>query len=172
MPHSRVAISIFLLAMLGNPAPALSAPTDMASLRRYLHAYVHQSNVDIRTVRFAVAPLSNTGLLAVYMQDQQFCGTSGCGILLLKPKGRSFRQVDDIGGCWPPFKILPQSHHGMPDIGIWIQGGGVLPGYQTSVRFNGKHYAYRQGFPPTHRIKRDVGRILIRDETPLYPVDP
>lgn len=177
MRHFCIAMLALLLAMVAREARAQSIrPTtapNMAALKRFLRAYAHYPGVgDIKTIRFAVASLPDTGLLLVYMQDQRFCGTSGCGILILKPTGRSFREVDEIGGCWPPFTMLPRRHKGMPDIGIWIQGGGVLPGYQTSVSFNGKRYAYTQGFPPTHRIPRGSGRVLIHDEIPRIPLYP
>lgn len=176
MQHFRTAILVFASVVL-CAAPAQSASSsphpNVAALKRFLRAYAHYpGEEDIKTIRFAYAPLPGTGLLLAYMQDQQYCGTGGCGILILKPQGRSFQIFDVIGGCWPPFTMLPQRHHGMPDIGIWIQGGSVLPGYQTSVSFNGKRYAYTQGFPPTHRIRRGAGRILIREEIPklrLYP---
>ena len=169
----RTALAALLSGVLAAHAPAQSPHANIAALKLFLRAYAHYPGVaDIKTIRFATAPLPGTGLLIVYMQDQLFCGTSGCGILILKPEGRSFRKVDEIGGCWPPIRMLPSRHYGMPDIGIRIQGGGVLPGYQTSVRFNGKRYTYTQGFPPTHRIKRGAGLTLIRDEIPRIPLYP
>jgi len=169
-------MAILSVVVAGATAAKASRPftvPEVSALRHFLRAYVRRyGGEDIKTIRFAVAALPTTDSLLVYLQDQRFCGTSGCGILIVKPIGRSFREVDDIGGCWPPFTMLPRRHKGMPDIGIWIQGGGVLPGYQTSVSFNGKRYAYTQGFPPKHRIARASGKVLIPDEIPrlsLYP---
>ena len=70
---------------------------------------------------------------------------------------------------WPPITLLPTKHHGMPDFGVWVEGGGIRPGYQVAVRFNGKDYSDPQ-MPNARKTSPKMGRILIADREKLRPL--
>jgi hypothetical protein len=48
----------------------------------------------------------------------------------------------------------------MSDIGVWVQGGGIQPGYEAVLRFNAHEYPKNPSVPPARRprgyVKADI----------------
>ena len=76
----------------------------------------------------------------VQLTDNDWCGTGGCRTLILEPEGLSYRVVNNFLIAWPPIRVLATKSHGWHDVSIWVAGGGVQPGYESRLSFNGKLY--------------------------------
>lgn len=96
-----------------------------------------------------------------------WCGSGGCQIDILTPSGASYRKIGDIQG-WAPIRRLDTRSHGRPDLGIWVQGGGVYPGYLSRIRFDGRHYPIKGWQLEGNKVPGASGRPLLRgDERPV-----
>jgi len=165
----------------GKPAKPMSA-----SLRQYLQTYLGKDmDEDMKPttlVRWAQLPLTRgKSEIVVYISGGGpkdlgemggWCGSSGCEILIIEPSGKSYRPIGEVQG-WPPIRRLPTSTNGRPDLAIWVQGGGVYPGYATRIRFNGAQYPVLPGAPNGPKLKKRAGsKMLIGGTEPgefLYP---
>jgi hypothetical protein len=142
----------------------------VSDLQRYLRAYMRDPNMPKEDVtRYVAANVPGTDLIVAYMDGVYVCGTSGCDTLVLQRKGRSFEIVGHVGIGWPPITLLPTKHHNMPDFSVWVEGGGIRPGYQVAVRFDGTNYSDAV-MPTAHKISPKDGRILIADRRKLRPL--
>lgn len=66
-----------------------------------------------------------------------------------------------------PIRLLPGRSHGWRDIGVFVRGGGILPGYHARLSFDGRAYPSNPLMPPARRLRAaGPGRILISDATP------
>ena len=94
-------------------------------------------------------------------------------LLLLIPKDNSYREVTRTTITWRPIRVLASKTNGWHDIGIWVAGGGIHPGYEARLRFDGKKYSNISSVPQNKRTAGGVpGRLVIPSEgdgTPLYP---
>jgi len=127
-----------------------------ARLETFLRAYASDGTPNDRAVRYFAAKVPRSNMMVAYLDGRYLCGTSGCSTLILQPHGRSYKILGTIGIHWPPIKLLPTKHHGMPDFSVWVQGGGVQPGYQAAAQFDGKDYAL-----PSRKISDTLGKTLI-----------
>lgn len=138
-----------------------------ARLQQFLRSYAHDPiEGNDKSTRFSAAALPGTDLTLVYLRGRSWCGSGGCTLLVLRPKGRSFQLLSEISISRPPIAVLKSRHHGLPDIGVWVQGGGILPGYQAALPFNGKGYADNPTVRPARKVTGDSGRTLIGDKAP------
>ena len=91
----------------------------------------------------------------VHVTCQSLCGTGGCPTLILVPLKSSFRIVSRIGITRPPIRVLESKSNGWHDITVWVQGGGIQPGYEADLPFDGESYAPNPTVPPrTCRVRR------------------
>jgi len=72
-----------------------------------------------------------------------------------------------------PIRVLDTKSSGWHDLGVWVQGGGIQPGYEARLLFNGKEYPSNPTVPPAQPLAKKVsGKIVVsRSATgePLYP---
>jgi len=98
----------------------------------------------------------------VYLRDRTWCGTGGCPTLILARRGSSYRVVAKITITRPPIRVLTATSNGCHDIGVWVEGGGIRPGYEAELRFNGKTYPTNPSVPPARPLHARVpGEIAI-----------
>jgi hypothetical protein len=142
-----------------------------ASLKHFLRSYAHDAvEGDDKSTRFATADLPGTRLKLVYLSGRSWCGSGGCTLLVLQREGPTFKRVSEISISRPPIVMLGMRHNGLPDIGVWVEGGGIHPGYQAALPFNGRHYADNLTVAPAHKTKARAGQVLISVETPAAPL--
>lgn len=149
------------------------------NLRKFLQHYVKDRSYDYRATKyFAVfARLTGTSMpqAIVYFTDQDSCGSGGCTMLILTPEDTSYKIVTSISIARLPIRVLVTESHGWHDIGVWVQGGGIQPGYEARLSFNGKSYPSNPTVPPARPVSKTVvGRIVIPlaafdQAKPLYP---
>ncbi len=182
---SAAAVFVLVLTWLatGGPAQAVHQPTpkEEENLRRGLQDYVGDPNSDgNKATRYfsAFVDLRDDGVddAIVYLSDDGWCGSGGCTTLVLAPEGSSYRVVTRLTITRPPILVLATKSHGWHDIGVWMQGGGIQPGYEAEFSFSGKSYLYR-GEPtlqPSERLRERVlpGKVVVPRSAvgkPLYP---
>jgi hypothetical protein len=108
----------------------------------------------------------------VYLVSHNWCGTGGCNTLIFKREKNTWRKISDLTVTRPPIRVLKTKAKGWHDLGVWVQGGGIQPGYEAELMFNGKMYPRNPSVPPAIKSPKDAkGNILIRsieDAVPLY----
>jgi len=73
---------------------------------------------------------------------------------------------------WKILHVLERKSDGWHDITVWVQGGGIQPGYEADLPFDGKSYATNPTVPPAHRLSpKTAGRMVISDKAIGTPLD-
>lgn len=109
----------------------------------------------------------------VYLQDRHFCGTGGCGMQILTRRAEGWRVVSSTAIGWPPIRALETRSHGWRDLSVVVAGGGVIPGYEALLAFDGRTYPDNPSVPPARPLRRrPPGETLIQRDPhwrALYP---
>lgn len=109
----------------------------------------------------------------VYLTGSGWCGSSGCTMLLLTLEGTSYKVLTRMPAVRLPIRVLEARSHEWHDLSVWIQGGGIVRGYEEVVKFDGKGYAEVSSKADEERPAPKLkGKIILskRDrEVPLYP---
>jgi len=156
--------SVLLVAInIGNAQQGADAPTAEAteSLKKFLRTLD-----DDRSARYVLAfrDLNGDGIpeAIVYLSGSKWCGSGGCNTLILTPHGNSWRIVARILVTRPPIYVLSDVSKGWHSIGVWVQGGGIQPGYEAELRFNGKTYPKNPSISPARRLEgKPMGEVVI-----------
>ena len=168
---------LLVAVSIGNAQQGATAPSAEAteSLKKFLRTLD-----DDRTARYTLAfrDLNGDGTpeAIVYLSGSKWCGSGGCNTLILTPHGNSWRIVAKILVTRPPIYVLSDVSKGWHSIGVWAQGGGVQPGYEAELRFNGKTYPVSPFVSPARRLEaKPVGEVVIpstQDAKLLYDDQP
>jgi len=157
---------------------ATPSSTAQESLRTFLQHYLRgPSRDEDKTTRYFVAlvNLSTDGTpeAIVYLTGNGWCGSGGCNTLILGRDGSSWRVVTNITITRPPIRVLSNTSNGWHTIGVWVQGGGIQPGYEAELRFDGKTYPRNPSTPPARPLEgKAAGEVVVPSSqvgTPLYP---
>jgi hypothetical protein len=98
----------------------------------------------------------------VYLIGSEVCGSGGCNLLILEKNGDSWKIVTRTTVTQLPIRVLSATSYGWHNITVWVQGGGIQPGYEAELRFNGKTYPGNPSAPPAQRLKRKAaGKVAI-----------
>jgi len=93
-------------------------------------------------------------------------------MLILKRTDDSWEVVVGTTVTWPPMYVLANTSHGWRSIGVWVQGGGIQPGYEAELAFDGRTYPSNPTRPPARRLEgKPAGDVVIADiqqAKPLY----
>lgn len=92
-------------------------------------------------------------------------------MLILEPTRSSFKVLGRVTIVQLPVRLLDSMSHGHPDIGVVVQGGGILSGYEAVLSFNGESYRGNPSMPPARKVAAVRGKVLIantEDSVPLY----
>lgn len=109
----------------------------------------------------------------VHLLSRWWCGSGGCPTFVLVQESTSYRVVSKILLTRPPIRALATTSKGWRDIGVWVQGGGILTAYEAALSFDGKTYPLSAANPPARRLVGGVeGDDVIpslHGATALYP---
>jgi hypothetical protein len=158
-------------AMLTAQEP-LESPALKESLSRFLQKFDHDKATKYIA---AFADLNGDGIpeAIVYLAEGRWCGSGGCNTLILEQRGGSWQIVTDITITRPPIRVLVPTSNRWQNIGVWVQGGGIEPGYEAELRFDGKTYPPNPSvFPARRSGGSTAGRVVISlsdHAVPLYP---
>lgn len=157
-------LAVFIWAFCLNPIPALAQPPAPSSnhpaLTKFLQSHYKPSFDDARPSQYAFVDLNGDGVkeAIVYLRGRTWCGTGGCPTLILARRGSSYRFVTKITITWPPIRVLTATSNGWHDIGAWVEGGGIRPGYEAELRFNGQDLPHQSLCSPCSATARESAR--------------
>jgi hypothetical protein len=152
-------------------------PGQGVSLERFLENYLDEADAGKdMTTRYssALVDLKDDGRqeVIVYVTGRTWCGSGGCRMLVLVPKGSSYRVVTETTITRLPIRVLVTKSNGWHDLGVWVQGGGIQPGYEADLPFAGGTYPSNPSTPPARRLEEKVaGEVVVplaAEGTPLY----
>jgi len=154
---------LFVAVSIGNAQQGVDTPSAEAteSLKKFLGTFYED-----RMARYMLAfrDLNGDGIpeAIVYLSGSKWCGSGGCNTLILTPNDGSWRVVTNIRITRPPIYVLSDMSKGWHSLGVWVQGGGIRPGYVAELRFNGKAYPENPSVSPARRLKGKLrGEVLI-----------
>jgi hypothetical protein len=172
-----VLLGLGCLAQVGRgPTAPDAVPED--PLRVFLRSYLRTFPFgDDPTTRYsaAVVDLSGSGKnqAIVYVTGRAWCGTGGCVALILTRSAASYRVVTKLTVTWPPIRVLRSASRGWRSIAVRVAGGGIRPGYEAELRFDGATYPSNPSAPPARRLSGnapgDVALSGSEEGTLLYP---
>ena len=117
-----------------------------------------------QTARFWAVKLPCNEMVIAWLYGRQFCGTGGCNLLVWDSSGGRLRELGDVSISWAPVRLLGERHNGRPVFGSWTQGGGIQPGYERAVRFDGRAYPKSMGKEIDVKMPPDVAGVLLIPE--------
>lgn len=141
------------------------------SIKAFLCEYLKDSpfGKDKTTkISFSKATLSNnaTHEIILYLTGRSWCGTGGCSAWILVPRASSYEVISKIQIVNLPIRVLAREANGWHDIGVWVQGGGVQPGYEAVLSFDGKSYPANPSMPPARHLgEKNEGTTIIPSMT-------
>ncbi len=144
------------------------------SLQHYLGA---PPSAGDRMTRYVAAfvDLNGDGIpeAVVYLMGQRWCGSGGCTMLVLARDDSSYRVITKIPITRLPIRVLTRASHGWRSLGVRVQGGGIVTGYEAELAFDGATYPENPSTPPARPLAGAVeGGILLSSAQhgeSLYP---
>jgi hypothetical protein len=145
-------------------------------LKAFLRSYLNPGRGSFdETTRIAAVSVKAKGEASeeeiVYVSGQSWCGSGGCTMLILEPAESSFKVLGRVTIVQLPVRLLSSMENGHPDIGVRVRGGGIQPGYEAVLSFDGTTYPTNPSLPPARRVTGIEGKeIIAKTETgvPLY----
>ena len=95
------------------------------------------------------------------------CGSGGCDLYVLSLPPTGYRRVTTITITRPPIRVLRTITHGWHDLGVLVSGGGIIPGYEARLRFDGHSYPSNPTVPPATRLEGAAGKQVIAEMPPI-----
>ena len=154
-----------------------SPDTSALSLKKFLQTYLKNPVLgEDKTTRYSSAWVDLDGDQAreavIYVSGEKWCGSGGCALLVLKSNGASYAVVGRTTITRLPIRLLASKTHGWSDIGVWVEGGGIEPGYEALLPFDGVSYPRNPSTSPGRPVPAGTrGHILIpltAQGVPLY----
>ena len=181
MRPSSVRLSLVVLSLCWTIC-CLAQTADPAaeeSLREFLQRYLSSSPPDEwdKSTRYqsVFVDLNDDGIqeVMVYVVGRGWCGTGGCPTLILARQDSSYRVVTKTTIAQLPIRLLANRSHGWRSISVVVSGGGIQPGYDAELRFDGKTYPTNPSMPPARELPPNApGEVVISSATQekaLYP---
>jgi len=98
----------------------------------------------------------------VYPISSYWCGSGGCTLFVLKQAGGTWTEVSRSTISRPPIYVLSNVANGWHSLGVWVQGGGIQPGYEAQLDFDGHSYPLNPSVPPAQRLAgTPEGQVVI-----------
>ncbi|WP_294120622.1 hypothetical protein [Sphingomonas sp.] len=149
-----VVTALMLWSAVATPASA--KPSDAA-------ANFAQRNFGISNFKRADADLNGDGLPEALIYNLDGCGSGGCTLVILSPKGKTFRVLLRSTVTQLPIRVLSTSTQGWRDIGVSVFGGGITKAYMAQLRFNGRRYPSNPTVAPATPLATPAGKLLIAE---------
>lgn len=165
-------MSIFLTFFLVACASNVEA-VDNQKIFSVLQALVAKnSNYKDKSLQVSVAYINldddEDNEIVAFVSGQSLCGSGGCVLYVLKRNGQSYKQVTRMTVARLPIKVFDDRSQGWLDLGVRVAGGGINPGSDTLLRFNGQTYPSNPSVEPV--AAREKGRIIISSSSSARPL--
>ncbi len=162
-----VGVMCVAVSCLAQSASETHAESQKDSLKNFLQSYVGPATEGAKTTRYSSALVDlgddRTLQVIVYLTSGGWCGSGGCTMLVLDPKGSSYKVVARIPTVRLPIWVLTTKSNGWHDIRVSRR----VP----VLTFDGK--AYRSSPSASSRLNGKVqGKIVISEtaeDLALYP---
>lgn len=100
--------------------------------------------------------------VVAFVSGRSVCGSGGCRLYILKKSGGEYKQVTKLTVVQLPIQVFNDRSHDWLDLGVGVQGGGINPGYDVRLRFNGQTYPSN---PSVQAAADHKGRIIISNSS-------
>jgi hypothetical protein len=165
-----IRLSLLLATLIAFSATGTQVSAQMkrqptAEQERTLKRFLHKSGPGERNLyAFVQLKEGQPPAVIVYSIGPDICGSGGCNLEVLVPRGASYRVVCTMNITRLPIRVLQKKTNGWHALGVWVQGGGIQPGYEAELDFNGRKYPGNPSVPPAHPSNGAPGEILISRE--------
>ena len=140
-----------------NAAPSATQPSRF-SLDLFITDHLHVAHYELARADLNGARHPEA---LVYADDRSDCGSGGCDLYVLSEDSGAWRIVSDISITRPPIRLLPTTSHGWHDLSVFVAGGGILPGHDVRLIFDGNTYPGNPTIAPARTISHPDGKVLI-----------
>jgi hypothetical protein len=154
-------LAFIAFSIPGSVAAQSGRGQDAVSVRQFLQGF--DTDLNDRFVA-AFTDLNGDGKpeAIVHLTSNDWCGSGGCATLILTRDGGSWRVLTKVSVTRPPIRVLKTKSNGWRNIAVWVQGGGIQPGYEAELRFDGKAYPTNPTVDPArHVVGKAEGEIVI-----------
>lgn len=160
----RLTVLILLLS-LGCVDISAQTESDTSLITELRKLYSDDNGSDIRYfLKWFDLNGDGTPEAIVHVAGPQVCGTGGCDTHIFAKAGAGYKLISTIGLSRPTVIASPDRSHGWRNLIVFVAGGGILRGYYTELRFNGKTYPDNPTVKPAKRIRsKPRGTVLIED---------
>jgi len=98
----------------------------------------------------------------VHVAGPMVCGTGGCDTLVFTQQDSGLRLVSRISVTRPPIVVASTATQGWRDLVVRVSGGGIVPGHDARLRFDGRTYPANPTVPPAEPLTEPAsGEIAI-----------
>jgi len=165
VPRSFPVVVALTLGTVASTETCLEQVSQDATTKSSLRTFLQRFDGDLHG-RFidAFVDLNGDGKseAVVYLMSNDWCGSGGCTTLVLVRHGQSWKLMTKVTITNPPIRLFTTKSNGWRSIGVWVQGGGIQPGYEAELRFDGKRYPANPSIPPARRLPGNPdGQMLI-----------
>lgn len=154
-------------------APAGAQPRS-EPLPTFLQRHFAEARAGAADSRYSIAWADLDGApgaeALVYMRGRYWCGSGGCNLLIVARNYGSWRIVSEIRLARPPIMVLASRSRGWRDLAVSVSGGGIQPGYQARLSFDGRSYPDNPTVDVPRLGRGPGGRIVIRDQSATLPL--
>jgi len=175
-PYFSPVVVFTVCLLLVAQATAQGPSAREQSLTKFLQSYGgNPLSAAGKTTRYSVAfvDLNDDGTpeALVYLSGPEWCGSGGCSLLILRPDGPFWKVITRTTVTQLPIRVLSTKTNGWHDVTVWVRGGGIQPGYEARLRFNGRKYPGNPSAPPAKKLPSDAeGKVVISAETTTKPL--
>jgi hypothetical protein len=132
----------------------------VSALISYVKKRAFQHN-NVESTYYSAMSLSKSDFVVAYLQGPFLCGTSGCPLLILKPAGLRYKIVGKVIGVHAPIIDMQKTENGLPELGGWVQGGGIYVGREVALSANLKGKYPLSAWMSRKRVSAKSGKVLI-----------
>lgn len=98
----------------------------------------------------------------VHLVGPTVCGTGGCDTLVFTELDGQAKLVTQISLTRPPIVVAEDATNGWRDLIVHVAGGGILPGHDARLRYDGSTYPTNPTVKPAEpRSDRRTGVVMI-----------
>jgi hypothetical protein len=153
------ALTVFMCFAIAQQKAAIQPPPEDESVKKILRTKAE----DKETRYIAVfRDLNGDGIpeSIAYMVGNDWCGSGGCNLFILKKSGDSWKIVSSVTITYPPVWIFKGTSNGWHNLGVQ-GGGGSVRAHDVELRFNGAKYRKSPSVSLAGRAGKDNGGELV-----------
>lgn len=163
-----IALTTFLstAANTADP-PGVTAFLQNHKLVRYTAAYSDLDGDGHSEALIYAMAIADDSQTPKTFKEANLCGSGGCLLYVLSLTPTDYRVITKISIVQLPVRVMSSISHGWHDLGVQVSGGGITPGYEARLRFDGHSYPSNPSMPPAIPLKNILGNVLIHTDSRL-----